>query len=144
MHQVVAGVLRPEGRMRPEGRVDAEGVESGGLTAALSGGCGEDVAKVASGGSQETGEARKAEPRARARERDFCTCGPSLRVSERRWALREWKTVCGNPLLGVERVKEWPGKTRKNSSSQGRRRGEEDEREMTGCSLWRLAPAFPS
>lgn len=30
--------------------MDAEGVESGGLTEVLSGGCGEDVAKVASRG----------------------------------------------------------------------------------------------
>jgi hypothetical protein len=62
------------------------------------------------GGSQETGEARKAEPRGRARERDFCTRGLSPRVSERRRALREWETVCGNPLLGLERLKEWAWK----------------------------------
>lgn len=35
--------------------MDAEGVESGGLTEALSGGCGEDVAKVASGGLRKQG-----------------------------------------------------------------------------------------
>lgn len=35
---VAAGVLGREGRMRPGGRVDAEGVETGGLTAALSDG----------------------------------------------------------------------------------------------------------
>lgn len=80
VHRVAAGVLGREGRMRPGGRVDAEGVEIGGLTAALSDGYGEDMAKVASGGSQETGEARKAELRGRVREKDFCTRGPSPSV----------------------------------------------------------------
>ena len=52
------------------------------------------------------------------------------------------------PLLGVGRAKDGPGKPCKNSSSEILRWGEDEKRapaarEMTGCSLWRLVPAFP-
>lgn len=55
--------------------------------------------RLSSGGSRETGETSEAGPGGRARERGFCTRGPSPRVSERRQTLREWKMVCGSPLL---------------------------------------------
>lgn len=103
------------------------------------------MAEVAIGGLGKRGRPRRRSPGARARERGVYIRGRSPRVSERRAGHSE------NGTRSVAtRYREWsvqksgPGKSRKNSSPEGQRRGEEEEREMTGCSHWRLAPAFPS